>query len=214
MAAATQQRQHCGEVFITNNYLMMVECKFCCQQYTAYDKFLNHIFDQHFDEVDKFNETQDELTEYDDENILNSLDTGEDDIQQKCINLLAESKEALTTNEVSERGHSSEVNQFGDTDEFEGAYVSTEITLCPSKIKSRKETTQTKRNTKPVQNSDADPTSSKYRPVFIKSRTFREGEDRKFKCRICGHTFAQITILRKHEKRHSTSKPFPCTKCN
>ncbi|XP_017473847.1 PREDICTED: zinc finger protein 62-like isoform X2 [Rhagoletis zephyria] len=212
MAAAIQQRQHCGEVFITNNYLMMVECKFCCEQFTAYDKFLNHIFNQHFDDVDKFNGNVDESTEYDDENILNTLDTGEYDM--KFIGMLTGCNEALKTNDINESKHSAEVSLPEDKEKLDGSYVSTEITLCPSKINNKNGTSQTKGNTHPMKNPGKDPISSKYRPVAIKYRTFPEGEDRKFKCRICGYAFAQMHILRSHEKRHSTSKPFPCTKCN
>lgn len=50
MSTTIVQKFYCGEVFITNTYCMILECKCCRQQFGVYSTFLDHIFEKHFDD--------------------------------------------------------------------------------------------------------------------------------------------------------------------
>ncbi|XP_004523593.1 gastrula zinc finger protein XlCGF7.1 [Ceratitis capitata] len=43
------QKFHCGEIFVTDNLCMILECKTCKEQFGVYSKFLDHIFQNHYD---------------------------------------------------------------------------------------------------------------------------------------------------------------------
>uniref|UniRef100_A0A0K8WBR4 C2H2-type domain-containing protein n=1 Tax=Bactrocera latifrons TaxID=174628 RepID=A0A0K8WBR4_BACLA len=49
MSTTTVQKFYCGEVFITNTYCMILECKCCNEEFGVYSTFLDHIFEKHFD---------------------------------------------------------------------------------------------------------------------------------------------------------------------
>ncbi|XP_053951746.1 zinc finger protein OZF-like [Anastrepha ludens] len=205
MAAIADQRHHCGEVYITNNYLMILECKFCTEKFSAYDKFLNHIFDNHFDNVDILEELNTESMEYDDD---------EEVAEQEYIDILTD------TNVVGDSSYSAEISSAAGAKEFENIIddenMPVKISMCRVNVDSQNETAQHPPENKKLSNPPSDTPreeSSKFRSVVYKYPR-HPGEERKYKCKFCGYDFANIINLRRHERRHLNNKPFPCAECN
>uniref|UniRef100_A0A0A1WTK4 Gastrula zinc finger protein XlCGF7.1 n=1 Tax=Zeugodacus cucurbitae TaxID=28588 RepID=A0A0A1WTK4_ZEUCU len=211
MIAIEQRKFHCGEVFVTNNnYRVMLQCKFCDKQLTAYDKFLNHIFDDHFDYIDDEDSTNDSL-EFDDMAVLNAFEKNESNADNDS-DITAEIIENTANIQTVENSQSLEmtitdVDQECDYAENEGS-VCTEIAIITPVVDNQ--ATNVAQQSKTPEESSV---SSNVRTINNLNRQIIDGRERKFKCKFCDTAFGNVAILRNHEQRHSNNRPFCCTKC-
>ncbi|XP_017461450.1 PREDICTED: zinc finger protein 695-like [Rhagoletis zephyria] len=187
MAVAAVQKFHCGEVFVTTNFCMILECKSCNEQFGVYTTFLNHIFEKHFDDWNASEKSKRQkpkkvatITEQE----IPKLPPDDQYIEIDSKTLKEFSLESDEQDLITE-----ELTPMGDD------VVVVEESIIEEDERPHKTIKQTPRQLRAY-----DSTAS--------------GSKGKYKCRICGFAGSGAHNLRGHELRHTNIKPFTCLKCD
>ncbi|XP_017473842.1 PREDICTED: zinc finger protein 177-like isoform X1 [Rhagoletis zephyria] len=195
MAATTVQKFHCGEVFVSANLCVTVECKWCNEKFGVYSKFLDHIFGEHFDDWNSAEETKRQLP--------NKVETVTDEDFTESPNEIQYIEiEPISLNEYSFEGDEQEEDFI--TEKL--APMDDDAINVSENITEEQEEKRTPKTSQPT-----------WRPVRVFA-TYKNStaiaDKRKYKCKICGFAVTDIHNLRGHEKRHSNIKPYTCLKCD
>ncbi|XP_067634650.1 zinc finger protein 93-like [Eurosta solidaginis] len=182
-------KQYCGKIFITNNYLMMIECKYCNEEFVPYDEFLKHIFDKHFDNIEVYE--SDNENDYDDETCI---------LSAKGSACLTPVVPRIRTHSRCEKAEQSTEISISKTTHRKRRISAQQHNRQINEIKSRANSTSTT-NIHPVRT---------YMPAIKKHAKL----DRKHKCKYCGAEFLTKDTLNHHEIRHSDNKAHGCTECD
>ncbi|XP_036339130.1 zinc finger protein 177-like [Rhagoletis pomonella] len=190
MAAATVQRFHCGEVFITTNFSMILECKSCNEQFGVYTTFLDHIFEKHFDD-------------------WNASEKSKRQKPKKVATITEQEIPKLSTDDQYVEIDSTTLKEFmpeSEEDDFITEVLAPmdddAVVVEANEIEGQPTPKTTKPAVRQVGTS-----------VTRKDST-ASGSEQKYKCRICGFAVSGAHNLRGHEQRHTNVKPFTCLKCD
>ncbi|XP_067634645.1 zinc finger protein 93-like [Eurosta solidaginis] len=236
MATAALKRFHAGEVYVTENLSVILECKSCDERFGVYAQFLDHILGKHYDDwiasntqsskkSTKTNEIDERLV--DNEQYLEIERTYVDEYAS-VDDLITEILQPMELDEIDAMEDRPPSRQFKTVTEVSSNHVRAgrKQSLNAEERKYKCKTCSAafgvlshlrlheQRHTKIKPFTCLKCERAFYTSSELNTHLMRHNGEKPFVCTYCGISFVTITQLTNHERRHTNDRRYKCNECD